>query len=62
MKNFRQLITEASYPGNIGFEELTKYYSVANKSQIKIIEDIIKRADWEAFKKQIQNVLKIKLV
>ena len=54
-------LDEAAYPGNIGFEELVRYYKVASEKDIKIIEKMIKNSDWNGFKKQIQKVLDISL-
>lgn len=54
-------ISEMTYPGNIGFEEMVKFYQVASKSEIKQMEDIIKAKDWEGFKKLINKKIKVKL-
>ena len=54
-------LDEAAYMGNIGFEELTRYYQKASDKEIKIMEKIIKKEDWEGFKKQIYKVLDISL-
>jgi len=62
MKKWTQIITEAAYPGNIGFEEITKYYQTATPTEIKKLESIIKKANWEDFKKQIEKVLGTKLI
>jgi len=61
MKKWSHLITEASYPGNIGFSEMAKYYKTATPSQLKELEKIIKSEDWDAFKAQIKKVLGVKL-
>jgi enolase len=61
MKTFEQIITEAPFPGNIGFEEMVKFYQNADKKQITEMEKIIKNNDWEGFKKQIKKVLGVKL-
>ena len=55
------LMNEAAYPGNIGFEELVKYYQIANKKEVRIIEDLIRKEDWSGFKVQIQKVVGVKL-
>ena len=60
MKNFKSLI-EMTYPGNIGFEEMVKFYQEATDTQIKEMETIIKKGDWGKFKLLIQKVLKVKL-
>ena len=54
-------LSEAAYGGNIGFEEMVKFYQEADASQIKEMEKIIKNEDWEAFKKMIKKVLGMKL-
>lgn len=61
MKKFKHMITEAAYPGNVGFMEMAKFYQEADPKQIKEMEKIIKAEDWEGFKKIIQKVLKVKL-
>lgn len=61
MKKFKHMITEASYPGNIGFAEMAKFYKNASKSEIKEMEKIVKAEDWEGFKKMIQKTINIKL-
>lgn len=50
-------IDEASYPGNIGFEEMAKFYRKATDEDISKMEKILKKGDWHAFKKLIQKVL-----
>jgi len=55
------IMSEASYPGNIGFEELVEYYRKANKKEVKVIEDLIRKEDWSGFKVQIQKVIGVKL-
>lgn len=55
------LITEASYPGNVGFMEMAKFYQIATKKQIKEMELIIKAEDWEQFKEMIKKVLDVQL-
>lgn len=54
-------INEASYPGNIGFEELVEYYRKATKKEEKIMKDIIRKEDWAGFKAQILKVVGVKL-
>ena len=54
-------LREASYEGNIGFEEMVKFYRSASDNEIEIMEKIIKRNDWNAFKKLIEKVLGISL-
>jgi len=61
MKKFKHMITEAAYPGNVGFTEMCKFYQTASKSQIKSMEKIVKAEDWTGFKKLIQSVIDVKL-
>lgn len=57
MKRWPELITEAAYPGNIGFEELGRFYQTATDAQIKQLEVFIKANDWQGFKKHIKKVM-----
>jgi len=50
-------ILEASYSGNIGFMEMAQLYQKASPSEIKELENIIKKEDWEAYKKLVKRVL-----
>ncbi len=50
-----------TYEGNIGFEEMVKFYQKANDDQIEKMEEIIKKDDWESFKKLIRKVTGTKL-
>ena len=61
MKNFKHMISEAAYPGNIGFQEMALFYQQATPKEIKEMEKIIKAEDWTGFKKLIQKSLDIKL-
>ena len=54
-------LTEASYSGNIGFEELSEFYKIASKEQIKRMEEILMDEDWESFKRLIRDVVGTKL-
>lgn len=61
MKKFRQIITEAAYPGNLGAIEMMKFYQLASNDEIKNMEKIAKSNNWKAFKVLIKKVLKIDL-
>ena len=50
-------VAEAAYPGNIGFEEMTQFYQVASKSEIREMEKVIKSGDWNKFRLLIQKVI-----
>ncbi len=56
---FRQYLylNEVAYKGNIGFEEMVRFMDVADESQIKKMENLIKKANWKGFKKLIEKVL-----
>ena len=49
-------VAEAAYPGNTGFEEMTQFYQVGSSSEIKEMEKIIKKGDWDKFRLLIQKV------
>jgi len=54
-------LDEAAYMGNIGFAEMVEYYQKASNAQIKEIEKVIKKDDWDGFKNLIFKVLGKKL-
>ena len=54
-------LDEAAYPGNIGFVEMVEFYKVASPSEIKEMEKIIKKGDWNKFKELITKVTGEKL-
>lgn len=56
------LITEESYPGNIGLMEIIAFYKKASKQEIKEMEKVAKKKDWEAFKKIIKDVTGVDLI
>lgn len=60
MKSLKFLI-EAAYKGNIGFEEMVKFYSKANKKQEKEMDVAVKNNDFDTFKSLIQIVIGVKL-
>jgi enolase len=49
------------YGGNIGFQEMAEFYQKASASEIKQMEKIIRKEDWDGFKKLIKRVLKVTL-
>lgn len=55
-------LREASYAGNLGFQEMVKFYRKANSQQEADMERIIEKGDWEEYKKLIQKVLGVRLV
>lgn len=56
-----EAMKEASYAMNVGFEEMVNFYQKASNSEIKQMEKIIKKEDWNAFKKMIKKVLGVNL-
>lgn len=54
-------LDEAAYPGNIGFEEMVKFYQSASKSEVAEMEKIVKKGDWNKFKELITKVTGEKL-
>ena len=54
-------VNEAAYAGNIGFEELTKFWKVASETQIEDMEEIIRSGDWKDFRILIKKVVGITL-
>lgn len=62
LKNFILApINEAAYPGNIGFEEMVKFYREASDKEIQEMEEVIKHDDWNGFRRMIKKVLKVDL-
>lgn len=64
MSDARKILNtfEASFKQNIGFVELVQFYKTASPSEIKEMEKIVKKNDWEKFKEIIERVLKVRLV
>jgi hypothetical protein len=54
-------ISEASYAGNIGFEEMVKFYQKAKPQDEKQMEYVLEKNDWEGFKALIKRVLGVTL-
>jgi len=59
--DYVEKIEEASYSGNIGFEEMTKFYKKASEEDINKMEKFLNNNDWEGFKKLIKKVLGVLL-
>lgn len=49
-------LDEMIYDGNIGFEEMVKFYQNASDADAMRMGIIVKRGDWESFKKLIKKV------
>jgi len=54
-------VEEASYSGNIGFEEMVKFYDKASTDDVSKMEKFLNNDDWDGFKKLIKKVLGILL-
>jgi hypothetical protein len=62
IKKFTQILNEIAFGGNVGFEEMVKFYQKATPDQIKEMEKVTKANDWKGFKRLIKKVLNVKLV
>lgn len=55
MKELLKRLEEASYPGNLGFVEMMKFYQIAGKDDIRKMEKHLKANEpdkaWELLKK-----------
>ena len=58
----RWLLTEDSYPGNMGIMEMIEFYKNASKSEIKQMEKAAKHKDWDAFRTIIKDVIGVELM
>jgi hypothetical protein len=56
-----EIIKEAVYAGNIGFEEMIKFYQVADALDIKKMENMIKKGSWKGVKLLFKKVLGVEL-
>lgn len=56
-----EIIREAAYAGNIGFQEMIQFYQKASDDQIKKMEKLIKKGSWIGVKKLFKLVLGIEL-
>ena len=52
---------EASYPGNLGFEEMVEFWEKASDQDIKRMNKIADKGDWVSFTKLIRAVTRKKL-
>jgi len=53
---FHKYLSEASYQGNVGFEEMMVFFQKASPSDLVKMEKIVKDADWDAYKKLIKKI------
>lgn len=49
-------LNEASYKGNLGFEELSLFYKKASNSEKREMEKILDNEDWDSFVLLIHKV------
>lgn len=54
-------IIEAVYKGNIGAIEMMKLFKNATEKEMVSIEKVIKKEDWEGYKKLVKKILGINL-
>jgi HPt (histidine-containing phosphotransfer) domain-containing protein len=54
-------ILEASYKGNIGFMEMVQLYQKATPKEVEEIEEIIRKNDWDEYKRIVKRILGINL-
>jgi len=57
----KEPIEEASYAGNIGFEEMVMFYRKAKDDDIKKMEIMIRKKSWIGVKKLFKKILDIEL-
>jgi hypothetical protein len=58
---YNKRVIALPYKGNIGFEEMVKFYQKANDSQIELMENSIKNNDWESVKELFKKILNVNL-
>jgi len=56
------LLTEQSYPGNMGILEMIEFYKNASKKEVKMMEKAAKNRDWDAFRKIIKDTIGVELM
>ena len=56
-----ELLHEASYSGNIGFQEMVEFYQIASPSDIKKMEKLIKNGNWTGVKLLFRKTLGVSL-
>ena len=57
-----RIIKEAAYSGNMGFEEMMKFYNVATDEQVEEMERLIHINKYKAAWLYVQSVIDVKLV
>ena len=61
MRTIREILTEASYKGNIGAIEMIQFFQKSSDKDIKKMQKIVDKEDWEEYKKLIKKVLGVDL-
>lgn len=61
MIRLQDIISEAPYAGNMGYEEMMKFYEVATSREIKTLEKLIDADKTEEAWKYVQKVTGLKL-
>lgn len=59
--NKEESLHEASYEGNIGFQEMVQFYQVATSADIKKMENLIKNNNWNGVKFLFKKILGVTL-
>ncbi len=54
-------IKTKSFEGNLGFEEMVLLYQKSTPEQLRELENIIKKEDWNGFKKIVKKILGVQL-
>ena len=57
----KDILREASYPGNVGAMEVFKFYQAATPDEKQYFEDMLKRDNIEAAWELVQNVTGVRL-
>lgn len=60
MESFK-ILFEAAYPGNLGFEEMMRFFQKASEKDVVKMQKIVKDENWEDYKKIIKKVLGVSL-
>jgi rubrerythrin len=56
-----EIVKEASYAGNIGFEEMVMFYKKAESKDIKKMEEMIRKKSWSGIRMLFKKILGIDL-
>jgi hypothetical protein len=56
-----ELMKEAAYAGNIGFQEMVEFYQKATEAQVKKMEALVKKNNWKGVKALFKAILGVEL-